>query len=311
MTERDPIEALLKDSGRRPGVDSERTRRVRDAVWREWRDGVARRKGRRVLWAAGLAAAIVVAFALGTIGLREAGPSPAGVRVDRVTGMDSLPPGTELLQGQRVATGPSERVALRAAGGHSVRLDLMTALRVVSGTSFVLERGAVYVDSGEHAPGGPGIRIETPFGAIEDRGTRFLVQLATTGLSVRVREGEVSVDDRGRRIAIVAGEAVRIDPSGEVERSIAPDDPAWDWVRDVAPAIAIEGRALGEFLDWAARERGVALRFESPSLAEKARGIELRGSIEGMTFDEAVDSVLATTGLRHRWERDALVVSAP
>ena len=139
-----------------------------------------------------------------------------------------------------------------------------------------------------------------------------LVELATTGLTVRVSEGTASVDVRGERIAVSAGEVVTVPASGEVVRSaLPPGDRSLDWAADVASPIEIEGVTLGAFLDWAVRERGVALRFEDPSLAEKARGVVLRGSIEGMTFDESIDSVMATTGLRHRWEQDALVVSSP
>jgi ferric-dicitrate binding protein FerR (iron transport regulator) len=313
MTEHDPIEALLRATGRRPGVATERAARVRQAAHAAWRDGVRRTRTRRAVWAVSLAVSVVVALGVAMLFLRPAAPLPSGVRVLRVTGnAGPLVAGGELMRGQRVATGPGDRVALRAASGHAVRLDRMTVLRVVSGTAFSLERGAVYVDSGDRAAGGPGIRIETPYGIVEDRGTRFLVELATTGLTVRVREGAASVDVRGDRIVASTGEVVTVGASGEVVRAaMSPGDRSMDWAADVASPIEIEGVTLGAFLDWVVRERGVALRFDDPSLAEKARGIVLRGSIDGMTFDEAIDSVMATTGLRHRFEQDALVVSSP
>ena len=312
MTEHDPIEALLQATGRRPGVEAERTARVRHAAHAEWRDGVRRTRRRRAVWAVSLAASVVVALGVAMLFLQPAHPLPSGVRVARVTGGGPLVAGAELVRGQRVATGPGNRIALVASSGHSVRVDHMTVLRVVSGTAFVLERGAIYVDSADRAAGASGIRVETPYGTVEDRGTRFLVELATTGLTVRVREGVASVDARGERVTASTGQVVTVEASGEVVRSaLSPGDRSMDWAADVASPIEIEGVTLGAFLDWAMRERGVGLRFEDPSLTEKARGIVLRGSIEGMTFDEAIDSVMATTGLRHRWEQDALVVSSP
>ena len=72
--------------------------------------------------------------------------------------------------------------------------------------------------------------------------------------------------------------------------------------------MELGGRSLQEFLDWMARERGLQLRFASPEVAASAPGIVLNGSIDGMTLDEALESVLPTCRMSHRIEGDALLI---
>jgi hypothetical protein len=76
-----------------------------------------------------------------------------------------------------------------------------------------------------------------------------------------------------------------------------PDPAAWDWIASVVPMLDIEGRTLGEFLQWIARERDLRVEFASASLAQSAPSIRLSGSIEGMTLEQALVSVLATCRL--------------
>jgi hypothetical protein len=242
-------------------------------------------------------------------------PVPSGVSVERVEGLartgsqSPLAVGAILARDSQVTTAAGARAALRAPTGHSVRLDVATTLRIASGGSFGLERGAIYVDSGPSSHNGPGIRIETPLGAIEDRGTQFAARF-DGGLTVSVREGSVAVATPSERLVAEAGQALRIDSSGRVTRTAASVAGAdWAWAETIAPTMAIEGRTLQEFLDWVARERGVRVRFENVEIAAKAPGIVLNGSIEGMTLEQAAASVLATSGLTGRWEPGALVVS--
>ena len=74
--------------------------------------------------------------------------------------------------------------------------------------------------------------------------------------------------------------------------------------------IDLQGRSLHEFLDWMARERGLHLQYATSDLATTVRGTTLSGSVQGMTLDEALQSVLATSGLLHRAEAGLLTVSS-
>jgi ferric-dicitrate binding protein FerR (iron transport regulator) len=325
MSEHDPIGALLKATGRRPAVPAERTDRVRDAARAQWRGEIGRRaRRRRIVWVGSLAATVAAVAVLG--GLRSLrspiADEPPGLRVERVVSSASarrgsipivdrsaaLHEGSIDALGSDVTTGAGARVALRSPSGFSIRLDGGTRLRLLADGVFALERGAVYVDShGE----GRSIRIGTAVGTIEDQGTQFEARLDGRTLFVRVREGAVTLTASSGRVAARAGEALRLDPSGRIHRTDdAPAGVAWGWAEAIAPMMDIEGESLSAFLQWDARERGVRLVFSEAGLADRASTIILSGSIAGMTLDEATTSVLATSGLVHRWDGDTLVVGA-
>jgi ferric-dicitrate binding protein FerR (iron transport regulator) len=330
MSEHDPIETLLKATGRRPKVPAERMERVRDVAEAAWRHDVARRvRRRRVRWIATLSAAAVVLVAVG-LGIRSfrspfAGVD-SGIRVERVANAASarhgtipilrselaLQVGSIIPRNATVVTAAGARVALRAPFGHSIRLDSDTTLRVLSDAAFVLERGAIYVDShGGTTVAASSLRIDTPVGAIEDRGTQFEARWEGGSLSLRVREGQVTIEAVAGPLIARAGEALRLDAAGRVDRSDqAASGQAWAWTETIAPMMDIQGRSLMEFLDWVVRERGARLQFADTRLAGRAPAILLRGSITGMTLDEATASVLATCGLTHRWEGGALLVGS-
>jgi ferric-dicitrate binding protein FerR (iron transport regulator) len=276
-----------------------------------------------------LAAAAVVVVAVG-LGIRSLRPSVteelSGIRVERVTNAawarhGSLPlfrskaplhVGSVVSGGYEVMTGDDARVALRAPTGHSLRLDTDTTLRVISNRVFALERGAVYVESaGGTALPGTSLRIDTVVGTIEDLGTQFEVRLDGGSLSLQVREGAVTLQVPAERVVAHAGESLRLNASGRIVRTEdAGAGGGWTWVEAIAPMMEIEGRSLLEFLDWIARERGVRLQFSDTGLAEKAPTIVLRGSIAGMTLEQATTSVLTTCGLTHRGAGGDLIVGA-
>jgi ferric-dicitrate binding protein FerR (iron transport regulator) len=315
MNGHDSIEALLKATGRRPAVPADRTDRVRAAAHDGWRREVGRRaRGRRISWGLSLAAAavVVVGVGLGVRALRPSiAPGPSGIRVERVAN-GALRAGAVVAWGDVVTTGADARVALRAPSGHSLRLDSGTTVRVRSDREFSLERGAIYVDlRGEPTRPAPSIRIDTPVGTIEDEGTQFAARFEGGSLSVQVREGAVTLSAPAERSVAQAGQTLSLDASGRILRTEnAGRGARWAWAEAIAPMMEIEGRSLLDFLDWAARERGVRLQFADSGLAGRASTIVLKGSIAGMTLDEATASVLATCGATPRWEEDALVVGA-
>jgi ferric-dicitrate binding protein FerR (iron transport regulator) len=315
MNGHDSIEVLLKATGRRPAVPADRTERVRAAAYDTWRREVARHaRWRRIAWGVSLAAAavVVVAVGLGFWATRPSMPLPtSGIRVERVANT-TLTVGAIVPWGDEVTTGADARVALRVPSGHSLRLDTDTTLRVRSDREFSLERGALYVDSrGE--PAGPvtSLRIDTALGSIEDHGTQFAVRFAGDSLSLQVREGTVTLSAHSERAVATAGQALRLDASGRIVRTEdAGRGAGWAWAEAIAPMMEIEGRSLLDFLEWVVRERGVRLQFTDAALARRAPEIVLKGSIAGMTLEQATASVLATCGAIHRWDDGALVVGA-
>ncbi len=328
MTDHDPIEALLKATGPRPAVPKERADRVRAATRTAWRRQLAESAGRRrTRWVISLAAAAIVVVAVG-LGLRSLGPSTttehSGIRVERVANAawarhGSLPVfrsraplhvGVIVPWNSEVMTGADARLSLRSSTGHSLRLDIDTTLRVVSDRVFALERGAVYVESsGETATPESSLRIDTAVGTIEEVGTQFEVRVRGRSLSLRVREGAASLQLPAERIVAHAGQSLRVDASGRIALGEdAVTGGGWAWVEAIAPMMVIDGRTLSEFLEWIARERGVRLQFSDTSVAEKAPAITLKGSIAGMTLEEATTAVLPSCGANHRWEPGVLVI---
>jgi hypothetical protein len=318
------IGALLRASGRRPPIPPVRAARIEQTARAAWQEAVARRaRGRRlVAWTALAAAAVVVVGAglalrsrptpptvLGTIGRAELATGEVWLRAtgDATAAAPArLHARDELAAGAEVTTGKEGRAALRLASGRSMRLDAGTSLRALSEGTFVLERGAVYVDSGGDARAAVGpIVIRTPLGEVRDIGTQFEVRMLETSLRirVRVREGTVSLAGRGATHEMTAGEELTLDPAGIAARGrVDPYGPAWAWSESVARFGDLQGRSLREFLEWYARERGVRLEL-GQGRATEADTIILAGSIEGMTLEEAIDSVLATTEMR-REERE-------
>ncbi|HZN54576.1 MAG TPA: FecR family protein [Candidatus Polarisedimenticolaceae bacterium] len=314
----DPIGALLQATGRRPAIPREREARLREAARAEWQAVLARRRRLTMVWA--LSAAAVVALAvLGLRELRAPAPSvPLALTLEKVAGTawiesagsrEPLDARSTLAAGCTLLTEARGGVSLRDAAGRSVRLDRETALGVTDAASYALKRGAIYVDSGGAPPAAaPPIRIETPHGTLEDVGTQFQARLDGGRLLVRVREGQVRLRGRHRPATAAAGRVIVADGT----KVLVADDPqgseGWDWAEAAVPMMAIEGRPLADFLAWAARERGVRVRYAGPDLSRKAPSIVLRGSVEGMTLDQAVASVMATSGLTYRWEAGELVV---
>jgi ferric-dicitrate binding protein FerR (iron transport regulator) len=325
------IAGLLRLTGRRPPVPAERTHRVKAAVRARWLAEVGERSRRRTfrtVAALATAAALVVLVGWGRR-LLEVPPAAVTVgRVDAVSGPASIrtisgraaPPadlrrGDEVASGSALETGAGGRLAFRLSSGGSLRLDVDSRVEVLSDRTLALTSGAVYVDSGR--PDAPddatarSIEIRTPAGNIREIGTQFEVRMIDAALRVRVREGLVSVDRPGGGLQVPSGRELRVEGNGSTSsREVLVHGEEWSWIAAITPMMEIEGRSLREFLDWMARERGLALRFGDGGVAAAVPTIRLNGSIAGMTLDQALESVLLTCRMRHRVEADLLVVEA-
>jgi ferric-dicitrate binding protein FerR (iron transport regulator) len=211
--------------------------------------------------------------------------------------------GTTLKAGAELRSGEDGRSALELENGVQLRLDSDTRLAFSDARSAVLSEGSVYVDTGA-APGSQGREfvIETAHGTVSHLGTQYLAQVDGGSLRVAVREGRVSIKSPRGSFTGLAGEQLRLSPQGLERASIEPYARDWHWVGQVVPPYQIEGRSVEEFLAWTARESGHGLRFASAEARELARSTLLRGSIEGLEPERALEAVLATTNLQPRVE---------
>ncbi len=213
------------------------------------------------------------------------------------------------------------RAAVRLAGGQSMRLDHGSRVRFATSSSVVLERGAVYVDSA----GGDNVEVRTALGVVRDIGTRFEVRLLSrhpggapshradaTGagsLRIRVRDGSVELEQDEKTHLVVAGEELRANAGGTVERGASSTCGAhWAWVVETAPVPNVAGRPLQEFLDWASEEACWTVRFVDQATADVAARTILHGDVEDLTLTEAASMVLSGSGLDYRLKDGVFVV---
>jgi FecR-like protein len=316
VSEEQRIEALLRDAGPRAAIPEEDLAAIRDSARIEWRrrygdpaSGVARR------WWIPVAAAASVAIVVGLVALlwrgrpaKTAPPAPEVAAVIERVGAD-LPwkAGGRLLAGAPIETGPSGSVALRMAGGASVRVDGSTRLRVGSRTLVELASGAVYVDTAA----GEAVAVRAPAGVFHPAGTQFEVRVEEGSTSLKVREGSVTLEGTTRlRERAAAGEELVVDAQGSIARhSIAPFGPEWEWVLAAAAVPDIEGMKVHRFLDWIAHEAGWRVEFADGEAASLADSVDLHGSVSHLAAREAIGVVLSSAGLEHRITNGALVVS--
>ena len=319
------LERVLKSAGLREKPPADVEQAVRERARAEWRSVVAMRRqhNRRrvsVALAAGVIAAAVGVFAVAP---RLAGPPSAVATVALATGevrvmsgwLDGwhvVGAGQALLEGQTLETSSSGRGALVLPGGISARIDRGSRLLLAATDRLVLERGTLYVDSGDDPARDAPLAVVTPTGTVRHVGTQYEVRLLDDAVLVSVRDGAVEWRSTGGEVERSrSGERLTISSDGRIERASIPTyGSAWDWTQDVTPSIDIEGLPLAQFLEWAARETGLEIAYASPEAEAEASGIVVHGSIAGLTPAQALDAVLATTSVHATVVGGTLVVNS-
>jgi hypothetical protein len=269
-----------------------------------------RRYRRRTFFA--IAASLIVVLFGGWLWLSSTNPfgSAEIATVQFATGDFNI--GDILSEGENLE--PSGPVALRMAGGQSVRIDGGTRLELLTASRLQLDSGAVYIDSGPPATAGAAIEIVTSLGVVREIGTQFEVRIAdeAESMQVSVREGSVSISRDSETLSAARGEQLTLDRQGLAARSaLAADAAHWSWVLDAAPPLEIEGRTLADYLDWVARETGWQIRYADEDLARSAEKILLHGTIEGLRPDESLGVILEGSGLYYLTADGAVLIARP
>ena len=317
----DAIARVLRLAGERPAAPAARSARIRSAVHAHWSAEVhTARRTRTVLWVAvSLAAAAVLVVVFGR-GWQSPAVRPSEteqtiatlLRAEgqvRALGDGVLSIGARLAPGTDLETGDDGRAALSLADGSSVRLDSRTRVWLLSGPVLALDRGAIYIDSGSRRTPRSALEVRTRLGLVRDLGTQFEVRLQDGGLRLSVREGLATLLRDDRSFAAPAGTRLLVGTQGTVETHAMPiQGPDWDWVLSIAPAFDLEGRTLGEYLDWVSRETGWRVEFADPTVARDASTIILHGSVTGLRPDETPPAVLPACGLRQHFTGSTLVI---
>jgi len=320
----DLVERLVRLADRGPDIEPGTVERVKATIRPAWLAEVRRRSRRRLLrGGAGLAAAagLITAVALVLTTERPAQQAPSQVATLAVVAgevevlsaagssqrLGSNDVGSPLLSGSWLRTSQASRAAIVLGDGHSLRLDSESRVRLTSAREVDLDRGAVYLDSGDD--GSSGLVVRTSIGVIRDIGTQFEARRAAGTLTVRVREGAVSLTHDSQEIQVAAGSWVEVSGGGLQSGASPPHGPEWAWAQAVAPPFVIEGRRLITFLDWVSRETGLWVSFTDPEVEELAATTVLHGTIDGLGPREAADLVLPGCGLEANVSLGTLTVA--
>jgi hypothetical protein len=235
----------------------------------------------------------------------------ASVRLGPNAAGKPVPAGSEIET--RIATDGTGGVALRMAGGASLRLDKGTRARIASARVVELRQGAAYVDTGGGPRKGDEVAILTTAGLFQGLGTQFEVRCEPGGpvTRLRVREGSVRMERPEESVLTGAGQELIVARDGNLtRRPIRTFGPDWDWVVRSAPVPPIEGVTVRAFLDWVSRETGWRVELADRETASLCDTTILHGTIDTLTAAEAPDVVLPSAGLGHRFSDGVLFVSS-
>lgn len=126
-----------------------------------------------------------------------------------------------------VGTGPNSRLALRLGADTSIRLGeqarlVVDRLLIDAGGEITLEAGSMFFE--KQPPGRSSTtKVQTSYGLIEVRGTRFFAGLSNNVFGVFVEEGSVVVAAGGGKVILSAGQGT------DIARPGARPTPARPW----------------------------------------------------------------------------------
>jgi len=312
----DPLAPLFRHASARlrppPGIEGE----IRATVRNEWQQLINRRRRQRRSVAFGLAASILLAVTAVLMrppaGLPEDPPQLA--RIARQSGnifmrrlgqpeADSKRLAQQgLAAGQVVHTSPDARLALNWFTGASLRLNENSELVLLSGQAIELTRGQLYVDAGTDrgtSDANLPIEIRTRAGVVRHLGTQYITAVDPEGTTVTVREGRVSVALAQSETFAKAGEQLRVSAQGRTERLPVPVyGELWRWAESITPALELDGLSAWSFVQWAGRETGRRVVFDSDATESLARETLLRGTVDQQPL-RALGLILQTSDLDH------------
>ena len=320
----DDLGRLIRRAERYPAADPAAKQRAFEAAAAEWRAAVAVRTTRR-RWLPAAAAAVLL-LGVGGVGWQQfaTAPQESFATVQRIEGqVTAVTPGwfgreralavsATVRNDDVLQTGTDGGVVLRTANGLSLRLAPATRVALLAAREVRLDEGELYVDA-DPALGTVPLDVQTKVGIVRHLGTQYSVRSGARAanadsIEVAVREGRVELTRAaGDSLAVEAGEALRVARVGAAARRPLPaSDASWSWLQQMAAPIEIDGRTLAEFLRWYSRETGRRVTIAAgPSSPDAIRpdAIRLSGSILGLTPDEALVAVAASTDLEvHRFD---------
>jgi ferric-dicitrate binding protein FerR (iron transport regulator) len=285
--------------------------KVYEKVHKSWRRNTLR--GTLLRWMVPAGVAATVAITMMFVSQPEPVPLMVAATVSRVVGTGPISSvyteGAPVHAGDVISTGSDEGLSLLLARSESLRIDENTRIRVDAADQFTLLSGRIYADTGQFVYRNGGLKIDTEFGVVTDVGTQFSVATTDQSLDVAVREGRVDVRNQSATYAARMGERLTlVQDEGASVTDLDTHDEYWDWVVELTPTFDMTNKSLLDFLKWAARETGRELQFGSNESRMFAMRTDVHGSADGLTPDEALEAVLATTTVRYQIENDKIII---
>lgn len=310
---------LLRRAPRPLPVPAERRAIAFETVRAEWRSATSRSTRRwtplRTGLAASAAALLVATLLLGrgwdaagaevavamTVSGAEVSAAGSGLLARWTAPPRGLQQGGALRAAELLTTGSTSAAMLRVGSTLTLRVAPQSQLRFDSADSVTLLRGELYVDSGARGGITAPLLVATAHGIVQHVGTRYLVRAGSSDVTVAVREGRVRLTGAAGRLRAEAsaGEQLRIAADAErIERgALAADDAVYAWLSSIPAPIEVEGQTLSTFMAWYSAETGRDIQFTDGAAAAVLSNVQLRGSVAGLTPDQALDAVAAVADL--------------
>ena len=207
---------LFGNASPRPTPPAADEVKVRDAVHVEWQSLMQHRSRRRHFTSMALAASVLLTVFAGLSLLRDPMESfgaqqvatmgeqfgPVVIRTQGEMAGDSV---ASIRGSDTVETLSDAGLELGWHGGGSLRLDENTIVEFEAIDQIYLRQGRVYFDSVDSPMSsrsgyvGPvDLHIRTNSGVVRHLGTQYMIEAKANGLTISVREGEVSFDEMHR-----------------------------------------------------------------------------------------------------------------
>lgn len=317
------IDGVLSGAAPRPAPHSGRKEEIYGELRGEWLANVSAEQRSRRYVILGVAASIIATVALTlqmNLGSVDSLSPPDAVLV-RSMGSGTTVNGRpidertpinaplQFVQGDELATGPDAAVAIVWNTVGSLRVSSASTVVFASNERLELVEGDIYFDSKPHdLSASSSIVVDTPYGRIHHVGTQFVASVASNGVNISVREGEVTYGDGADRVLVSAGQSAFIDES--LTATFAPitaTDETWSWASRIAPHLNVDGRTTREIIEWLSRETGRVVEYESAAAEEYAgrdtiRGIGQVGPVRAMSI------VPFASDLRFKIDQDSITV---
>jgi len=316
------LKALFKHASSRKRAPRAVENEIREALHNEWTQRTRQRRVRRRMTGWAIAASVILGLFISTGLLWRATTDlqqPILATVEKMNGdvyvsnegeqPVRLLPSTDLEAGNMLSTNKGSHMALTWVNGESIRVNENSSVAFISSSEIELLAGHVYVDSAGARIKGKAFSIRTPSGPVSHVGTQYITSITSDGITLSVREGEVSVGSGTDRTIARQGQKLSVSGNGRQSvTSIPVYGDNWQWVEQLAPDFNMDDRTMQEFLEWVGYETGLKIKYDSDETKVVAAQTRMHGMVNLEPL-RAMELILQTSDLTHALQDGTILVS--